>query len=459
MKTISQRTLYDLLEHPFNCSCGRTHFADINDVRICSGALFDTAEIVKRFGWKRVFIIADKNTYAAAGKRLVSQLTEAGILCSEIVFENPDLVPDEQAVGSIMMRFVPDSEGIIGVGAGTINDLSRFISFRLNVPYLIVATAPSMDGYASTVAPLITNNLKTTYEATMPRAIIADLDVLTSSPQDMIAAGFADILGKYSCLVDWKLSALINGEYYCETVVEMMRVALNRTMALQKQLAIGDKSSLRELMEALVLAGIAMSYVGNSRPASGSEHHLSHFWEMRFLFEGRKPVLHGTKVGVACRLILKLYDYLQAEPLTKDSIESLCLDFDYTAWEAEITRAYGQGAREVLQLEEKTGKNSPDQRRQRLLVTAERWDEIQSAIQNMPSGEDVAALLTSVHGPAYPHEIGLSPDALWDGIVYGKELRARYTILQLLWDLGLLHRYACQLVQEEFPCFAPKIQM
>ncbi len=454
MKSISQLTLQEFLQHPLSCRCGRTHATAIKTVRIGSGALQDAPEIVRQLGWQRVFIIADINTYAAAGQALHRQLTAAGIHCSELVFTDPDLVPDERAVGSIVMRFDSKSDGIIAVGAGTINDISRFISFRLGLPYVIVATAPSMDGYASTVAPLITNNLKTTYEANMPQAIIADLDVLAKAPQDMIAAGFADILGKYTCLVDWKLSSIITGEYYCETVAEMMRTALERTTALQDKLAHRDKEALHKLMEALVLAGVAMSYVGNSRPASGSEHHLSHFWEMRYLFQGKKPVLHGTKVGIACRLILKLYDYLRAESLTAEHLRMLPVEFDYPAWEQEIIRAYGKAAPEVLQLEQKAHKNRPDQRHQRLLASAEHWAEIQDAIQNMPSAKDLAARLESVKGAAFPHEVGLTAEDLWDGIVYGKELRARYTILQLLWDLGLLHKYADRLAREEFPTSA-----
>lgn len=451
MNNIGQMALHELLDHSFRCDCGRIHNVDIKAVYIESNALAKVPELIRDGGWTKAFVIADGNTYAAAGEKLVEHLTAAGIPYSKVIFADSALVPDEHAIGRIMMRFDPACDVIIGVGAGTINDMSRFTSFRLGVPYMIVATAPSMDGYASTVAPLITNNLKTTYEAVMPKAIIADLDVLTHAPQEMIAAGFGDILGKYTCLVDWKLSSIINGEYYCETVVEMMRTALNRTIALKEGLAQRDKEALQKLMEALVLAGVAMSYVGNSRPASGCEHHMSHFWEMRYLFEGRKPVLHGAKVGMSCRLALKLHDYLRSENLTAEDLLSRSIEFDYSSWKAEMERAYGKGAPEIIELEEQTGKNSFESWNKRLHSTADHWDEIQAIISDMPASEDVAALLTCVKGPAYPHQVGLTAEALWDGVMYAKELRSRYTVLQLLWDINLLQQYADRLVSEEFP--------
>lgn len=450
MSSIGQMSIEELLQYSYTCDCGRVHSSDIKTVVISSRALAETPRIIQNGGWKKPFIIADCHTYTAAGRAVADHLDAAGIPHSQFVFDDEDLVPDEHAIGSILMRFDQTCDVILAVGSGTINDMSRFVSSRLRLPYVIVATAPSMDGYASSVAPLITNNLKTTYSATVPKAIIADVDVLAQAPQAMIAAGFADILGKYTCLVDWKLSALINGEYYCDAVVDMTKKALARTVALRDQLAQRDKQAVQRLMEALILTGVAMSYVGTSRPASGAEHHLSHFWEMRFLFEGRKPVLHGTKVGIACRLVLKLYDYLRSQGLQKEQIPSLPIQYDFAAWEAEIKRAYGKGAAEVLELERTAKKNDLKQRQERLHAAAEHWDEIQELIGTLPTSAELAAHLQAVHGAAFPQEVGLTAATVWDGIVYCKEVRNRYTILQLLWDLGLLEQYANRLVKEEY---------
>ncbi len=79
----------------------------------------------------------------------------------------------------------------------------------MKLPYIIIATAPSVDGFASDCAPLIVKNMRVTYEAKVPNAIIGDITILKDAPMDMIAAGVGDILGKYTCLVDWKLANMI----------------------------------------------------------------------------------------------------------------------------------------------------------------------------------------------------------------------------------------------------------
>ena len=350
-----------------------------------------------------------------------------------------------------MMRFDQDCDLIIAVGSGTINDLSRFISFRLKRPYIVAATAPSMDGYASMVAPLITHNLKTTYTAGVPYAIIGDLDVLAEAPAEMIAAGFGDIMGKITGLADWKLAALITGEYYCSTVAELVETAVNRTISLRDKLVQRDKAALKGLMEALTITGVAMAYVGNSRPASGSEHHLAHYWEIRALLAGDKEhALHGSSVGVGARLVLRLHEYLREAGLSSHRVAAASPAFDYSGWEKEIRRAYGRAAAEVLHLEETEGKNSPEGQKQRLTTAAERWDEIAEVSRVLPKSRELGEMLAAVGGAASPSEIGVGPELLWDSLVYGKELRARYTILQLLYDLGRLHEFAERLVAEEF---------
>lgn len=448
---IETMTLTDFLAHPIDCNCGRVHTTDIRNVEISAGALEKLPTILKKQGYKNPFIIADYNTHAIAGQRISTLLNDKGILHTYHVLNETTLVPDERAIGNILMHFQQDCDVIIGVGAGTINDISRFISYRLHLPYFIAITAPSMDGYASTVAPLITDNLKTTYEAHMPQVIIADLDVISQAPMEMIAAGFGDILGKFTCLADWKLSAIINGEYYCETIAKMMDLSLKRTIALKDELASRNKEAMHELVEALILAGIAMSYAGNSRPASGSEHHLSHFWEMRMLFDGRPPVLHGAKVGIATVLVLKLYEYLRQESLTPEKIKFISSRNNDTAtWEQEIKRVFREASAGVLKLEQQAGKNDPQKHNERLEAIARNWQVLEAVFQSLPTSQEVVDLLLSVQGPVTPLDIDIDQATLESTILYAKEIRNRYTVLQLLWDLNLMERYARQISAEVF---------
>lgn len=440
------RNFENYLGRTVDCACGRTHSVGIGTVEISTNALNKVAGILRKDGYKKPFVVADCNTHKVAGEKLLTLLTKEQIPFSSYIFDDPELIPNEQALGQFLINFDPDCDLILAVGGGTLNDLSRFVSYRLGLPFYIVATAPSMDGYASTGAPLIKNNYKISIECHEPRAIIADLDIIANAPKRMIAAGFGDVIGKYTALADWELSAIINGEYYCETVVDMIRQSLQRTVAAQEGIASGDPKAIGELMEALILSGIAMSYVQSSRPASGCEHRLSHFWEMRFLLEGKKSLLHGTKVGIATVLALQLYKFLREEGLSTDTIIRTNTP-NVSHWETEIRSAFLEAAPEILLLEERIQKNSIPKWKERIKVIAEHWPRIESVLSSVPDVATVSSLLAGAGGPVHASDVGIDHELVHLGILYAKEVRPPYTILQLLWDLGLLTDYATRLAK------------
>ena len=196
---------------------------------------------------------------------------------------------------------------MLAVGSGTIHDVVRFVCSHTNRIFVSVPTAASVDGFTSVGAPIIVDGFKQTVPAIAPAAIFADLDVLSAAPQRMTAAGFGDMLGKFTSLADWRFSAEMAGEPFCPLAYELTERALQQCMAAVDEIAAGTPRGVEALMEALLLSGWSMLLVGHSRPASGGEHHLSHHWEMAYLKEGRRQLLHGAKVGVACALLAKLY--------------------------------------------------------------------------------------------------------------------------------------------------------
>ncbi len=170
-----------------------------------------------------------------------------------------------------------------------------------------------MDGFNSKGAPIIIRGEKKTIAAIGPDAIFADLEILANAPAAMVAAGFGDMLGKYTSLLDWSFGASEGGEPYSEEVAEITRIALNKCVEHAPQIASRDQEGIRILIEALIESGLAMLLFGQSHSASGAEHHLSHFWEMEYIRLGKRQLLHGAKVGVACAEISKLYHRLAAE--------------------------------------------------------------------------------------------------------------------------------------------------
>lgn len=448
MQNIKGYKIQDLLNKNIQCSCGKVHHAEIEDVIIENGAINHLPDLLEKYHFRKVFLIADNNTYNAAGKSLEKLLREKRFGLTMHIFKRKgQLVPDENTVGEFLIHVNKDADVIIAVGSGTINDLSKFVSYKLGIPYLIVATAPSMDGFSSVGAPLIVDNLKTTYEVFPPKAIIADIDILKNSPPNMISAGLGDILGKYTCLCDWELSRIINGEYYCQYVVNLVRESIIKCTNNVQGIKNRENSAIANLAEGLILTGIAMSFVGNSRPASGSEHHLSHFLEMMFLFRGKEAVLHGTKVGITTIAVSKLYQMLKNESIDFSASIGKVERFDKEKWEKEVNRIYQDGAPAVLALEEKSKKNSLKSHRKRLEVIRSKWPEIVRVIDELvPDVSIIEKILKEAGAPINPLEVDVDSDTFLNSLIYGKEIRNRYTVLQLLWDLGLLEEYSKKVV-------------
>ena len=299
-----------------------------------------------------------------------------------------------------------------------------------------------MDGFASTGAPLITNHLKTTYTTHSPQAIIGDLDILCKAPMNMITAGLGDILGKYTCLTDWKISHIINEEYYCETIAQMVEVSIRKVVDNIGLVKTRDPKVIANIMEALVLTGIAMSFVGNSRPASGSEHHISHFWEMKFLFEGRKPVLHGTKVGIGTVAVTYLYSVLKTQKIDFQKARLAAKNFDYKKWEKKIIETYSRAAPGVIELEKKVKKNSAETHAVRIANIEKNWPEIVKVMDSLPPVSQIEQMLSGLDAPINPAQVGVDYQTVVDSILVAKEVRDRYTLLQLLWDLGIADEMA-----------------
>lgn len=442
-----KKELKDYLQPVLDCPCGREHQTALQDIRIGEGTLKELPGLVGKYGCRHIFVVGDVHTWQAAGNRVEQILKEAGMEFGRYVFEAEKLVPDEAALGRLITAVEPDCDLLIGVGSGTINDLCKYVSYKMRMSYIIVATAPSMDGFTSNVAALITERMKTTYEVHTPLAVIGDVDVLKEAPMEMLSAGVGDILGKYVCLTDWKLSHLLQGEYHCSEVEEMVRESIRQVAENIGGITRREPGAVKKLMEALTLSGIAMSYVGNSRPASGSEHHLSHYWEMMYLFEGRSPVLHGTKVGIGTVAALHLYRMLGDVELDAHSESTQAEAFSVETWEREIRRVYGPAAEGVIQLESQVHKNAPEQVITRVNAMEEKWHQIRCLIAELPSPEDVAKLLREAGAPTVPSEIGVDDGMLRDSIIYAKELRNRYGLLQVLFDLGLAGSFADRLVQ------------
>ena len=309
MASILDRPISQWAGMEYSCACGKSHKVDIQAIRVGSGVIQELPGILRDLGASHIFLVADNYTYEAAGRQVEQLLDQAGLPYHKRVFQTETpLVPNEYALGSVLAAMTSQDDMLLAVGSGTLNDVTKYVSARTGVPYVIAATAPSMDGYASTVAPTILDGFKTTLPAVYPAAIVADVDILKDAPMPMLTAGFGDIIGKFTSLADWRLSHQLNGEYYCPEVAGVIEAAVETCAANAKALAQREPQAIQAVTEALILSGLAMGMVGVSRPASGAEHQMAHYWEMDALRRGEEHPLHGNAVGVGTVLAASLYE-------------------------------------------------------------------------------------------------------------------------------------------------------
>lgn len=311
-----------MIEKTCTCAMGR-HAAPLEGYELSRGAIHKLPEILKDY--HKIFVVCDKNTYAAAGKAVEDVLKNAGIYSHTRILEREFPLPDAQSVGEVivhlhdhaapadMFAYSPRPDFILAVGTGTINDVCRVASYRLGLPYGVFGTAPSMDGFVSAGSPFLHDGTKSTIQCTTPKFCIVDLDIAKDAPWDMLLAGIGDMFGKYTGLLDWEMAREQVGEYFCETIAADVLSATNQCLENGYALKSRDTEAIKNVMEGFMVTALGMAFTGNSRPASGSEHIVSHAWELYTLEEGKLPNLHGLEVCQATRLIAIMYQMLYAE--------------------------------------------------------------------------------------------------------------------------------------------------
>lgn len=438
--------LADYLGKPFDCACGRTHSTTLEGVSVGPGAVNSLIDYVKKYNFKNVYAVCDSITYGIAGEKVMALLAEAGVKAKAHVFEGR-FIPDEGRLGELMIDADRDLDLVIAVGSGSINDMCRFFSFQMGVPYAIVATAAPMDGFASSGAALIVNSVKVTIPAQTPLFIIGDTDHLCGAPMFLVTAGLGDLLGKFTCLNDWRISKVVNNEYYCDTIVNLVTDCINNVMSMSGNVATRDPQVIGDIMEGLVLTGVAMSFIGNSRPAAGCEHHMCHFWETLELQNGERPQPHGTKVAVGTVMILKMTEFLRESRPDFDAARAKAKEYDQAAWEAKITEVYGASASSIIKLERESKKNEAEGRIARIDAMEAHWDEIVELMdKHMPTAAEMIDTLKALGAPYLPSQLGYSDERLFNALMYAKETRARYSMLTTMADLGVTEELAKKVV-------------
>lgn len=419
---------------------------DTEEVVIGAGVLESVGEVYRRvFQDKAAILIADQRTMAVAGEKVLGELRQAGIEVGEpLVFPaEPELYARYENCLRVREALAGEDAGVIAVGAGSLNDLAKRACGELGLPYLVVGTAASMDGYTAFGASIAVDGYKQTMECPAPAAVIADLDVLAAAPPEMTASGYGDLAGKLTAGADWLLADQVKAEAVDPAVWDLVQGLLRETLAGPDRLAAGGREAVGKLAEGLVMSGLAMQAYHGSRPASGSEHLFSHLWEM----EGHgvditpRRLSHGFKVAVGAVAITALYEALLA-----DDLRSLDIDAAVATWPdrealSERVRRHHQlpGLREAALQQTMTKYVEPVVVGQRLTDLAAGWDRLRDRLteQLIPATE-LQQMLRAAGAPAHPAEIGLDWNAFIATYQRSQLIRSRYTVLDTLAEAGLL---------------------
>ena len=414
--------LSELIGHDLVCPCGRTHRCDIGSVRIGAGVLEELPALTDA---ARILLVSDQNTDALCGARVRTLLGER--IAAHHLFQtgNDLLVPDEAAVAALQARMTPEIDLVLGIGSGVINDICKYVSFERGIGCGIIATAPSMDGFASSGAAMIFAGMKVTFTTHAPDLILGDTDILCKAPAAMIAAGFADIIGKYSALCDWKLSHLVNGEYLCPLVYDLVMEKTNEVRDLAPALMRREPVAVGTLTEILVMIGVCLTLLSTTRPGSGSEHHLSHYFEITGLLQDRPYFLHGTDVGYSTVVTAAMRERICA--IKSPIFHPVGGDIRQTAYK----RIYGELAAEVSELQREAGRYDKDM----TALYAEKWDEILAILGECPTAAEIEQMLLSVDFDLSAFEKTYGKKCIEDGKLWGKDLKDRYSVLWLYFDL------------------------
>ncbi len=405
-------------------------------VRHQTGHYFDSM-----FAGQTPMVVADENTFKVAGKDVQRSLEAGGRKVEPPLVFGADVYAEYTWVDKLRTALGATSAIPVAVGSGTINDLTKLASHELNRPYIVVATAASMDGYTSYGASITFHGSKQTFSCPAPRAVLADLETLAEAPAPMNAAGYADLLAKNVAGADWILADAVGSEPIDPNAWETVHGLLREWVADPRAVAGRDPAAIRRLACGLMMTGFAMQASRSSRPASGAEHQFSHVWDMQHhTYNGEAPS-HGFKVGIGTLSTLALF-----EEMLRTDIANLDVDEAAAKWptlaecERQIDTTYEPGELMEKAREEMRAKYMERaQLREQLASLRERWPELRERlVRHLIPFPEVRRMLADAGCPVEPEQIGIPRERLRRSYHQAYFLRRRFTILDFASRMGLL---------------------
>lgn len=411
-----------------NCSCGKKHSLMTDEFAISDDAEQLMAEYLAKNGYKNPAVICDENT-----AKFTDRIKAKTAVKSTLTLPHDAHATEIFAAKAEDFIRAESPDVLIACGSGSIHDITRYAAHSMKLPFVSYPTAASVDGFVSGVAAMTWYSQKLTFEAVPPKAVFASPEVFVTAPERLTASGVGDVLGKYNSLLDWKIGEIFTGEYYCTELSAIEYEAAQELVeAIKHRAEISKTEYTTKVMYALLLSGIAMQLAGNSRPASGAEHHMSHLWEMH-LINSEVDALHGEKVAVGLLEVTKTYKKAIAEGIDFDKIEKIDLNrmFDRD----RISSVYGKLTDATIKENLPGGElNSSSLAKIKISDRDEINRRIAEAADLLPSADEMEKLCRLASVPTSLEQIGLpgGEEFIKKSLKFAPYVRNRITLLKIL---------------------------
>jgi glycerol-1-phosphate dehydrogenase [NAD(P)+] len=430
----------ELLDTMFDCQCGRTHTVPVKKIKYEEDALNVLPEVLGGFIDSRsILIVADSRTFSIAGRDACRVLEKAGWSVQQIII--PDTKHGSPACDDITYNKLKDTAPSVGfalaVGCGVINDLTKWLTFERDIPYAVVATAATMNGFtAANVAPML-GGVKSLVRARAPLAVFAKPSVICQGPFELTSAGLGDCLAKPVSTADWLMNHIFFDEYFCSTCSQMLNELESAYFNRPGDIKCQKPEAIKAVFNALLYSGIAMTLVGTSAPASGGEHLLSHTLDMMSALDNGEHDLHGRQVGVGTIFASALYERILK--IQSPEYVKLPSDIDEPFW-----RGLAPNVRQ--QYEQKKALLSEIQRK---ITDCELWRRfLETVAAQVRSPREIKRYLAEAGGAHRFADIKCSRRRFLDAVLHMHEIRARPTVVDLAWILGILPDAAEQIIDQ-----------
>jgi len=430
----------ELLDTTFDCECGRSHKVPIKNLIYAEDALRRLPEVLACFvDGRRVVLVADQRTWDIVGRRAQEALEQASWSVHDII------VPDTKRGGPVcddtthnwLSDRLPPVDIALAVGSGVINDLTKWSAFEHDLPYAVIATAATMNGFtAANVAPTI-NGVKTLFRARAPLAVFGIPSIIVEAPFELTTAGLGDTLAKPVSTADWMLNNLFHGEFFCRYCSEIINSLEPYYFDHPEDIRNRKPEAIEALFNALLYSGVAMTIMGTSAPASGGEHLLSHTLDMMSSIDGVAHDLHGRQVGIGTLFASAVY--ARVIRIENPDCRPLPSDIDSTFWGGladSVRRQYEQ-------------KKSMLQTIYKKLADSQTWRTYLAAAQDQVRSPAQIKNCLKTAGAAHTFaDISCSRERLLGAVLHMHEIRGRTTIVDLAWILGILPDAADEIIDE-----------